>query len=153
SGGHPSTSSTSPTSSSSANASSTSGTGGATGTGGAPGTGGAAGTGGSVGDAGPDAPPPGPTRTAAHQGTSGGVRQGTLLTAAAAPFAGEVFVDGTGKIACAAASCASTTGYGSATVIACPGSVISAGLINAHDHTDYGTVPPVTHGTTRWLHR
>ena len=106
-----------------------------------------------MGDAGTDAPTTEPTCTVAHQGTSGVVVQGTLLTASAAPFAGEVFVDGTGKIACAAASCSTTTGYASATVIACPGSVVSAGLVNAHDHTDYSSTGPIPHGMTRWLHR
>jgi hypothetical protein len=90
--------------------------------------------------------------TVAQKGTAGVVIQGTLLLPSA-PLAGELFVDGTGKIACAAASCASTAGYASATVLACPDDVISPGLINAHDHTEYATLGPVPHGTTRWDHR
>jgi hypothetical protein len=31
--------------------------------------------------------------------------------------------------------------------------VISPGLVNAHDHTEYDTTGPVPHGTTRWVHR
>ncbi len=88
----------------------------------------------------------------ASKGTSGVVLQGTVLTVAS-PLSGEVFIDGTGKIACVAASCASTAGYASATVLSCPDAVISPGLVNAHDHTEYATVGPVTHGTTRWAHR
>jgi hypothetical protein len=88
----------------------------------------------------------------AQKGTSGVVLQGTLLLPAM-PLTGEVFVDGTGKIACAAASCSGTAGYAAATVIDCTGSVISPGLVNAHDHTEYDTGGPVPHGTTRWEHR
>ena len=121
-----------------------------TGTGGE-GTGGG-GTGGtSPGDAGKDAQGAAPC-TVAHMGTAGVVLQGTVLTPAA-PLAGEVFVDGTGKIACVAASCSATAGYAGATVVSCPGSVISPGLINAHDHTEYDTTPPIPHGMTRWDHR
>ena len=38
-------------------------------------------------------------------------------------------------------------------VLTCSGSVISPGLINGHDHTDYASAPPLVHGTTRWNHR
>ena len=76
-----------------------------------------------------------------------------MVLTPAAPLLGEVFIDATGKIACVAASCATTAGYASATVISCSGAVISPGLINAHDHTDYATLGPVAHGTTRWEHR
>jgi cytosine/adenosine deaminase-related metal-dependent hydrolase len=112
-----------------------------------------AGTGGSKpADAGPDAATPATSCTVATKGTSGVVLQGTVL-ALAAPLKGEVFIDGTGKIACVAASCAATTGYGAATVLSCPQAVISPGLVNAHDHTEYDTGAPVPHGTTRWDHR
>ena len=103
-------------------------------------------------DAGSDAGTPAVACTVTHPGTTGVVLQGTVLTPAA-PLAGEVFVDGTGKIACVAASCATTAGYASATVVSCPSSVISPGLINAHDHTEYDTTGPIPHGTTRWDHR
>jgi cytosine/adenosine deaminase-related metal-dependent hydrolase len=85
-------------------------------------------------------------------GSSGLLIQGEILLPNG-PAAGEVLIDGTGKIACADVSCSSTSGYGNATVLACPGGVVSAGLINAHDHTDYNTAPPVAHGNTRWDHR
>lgn len=124
-----------------ATSSSTTGTGTSSSTSG--GTGGTGGAGGSVPDTG---------CTVAQTGTSGVVIQGTLLLPTA-PLAGELFIDGTGKIACAAASCSGTTGYASATVLSCPDDVISPGLINAHDHTEYATLGPVPHGTTRWDHR
>jgi Amidohydrolase family len=107
---------------------------------------------GSPADAGPDGSAPSTTCSVAHQGTSGVVLQGTVLTAAM-PLAGEVFIDSAGKIACVAASCSTTAGYAAATVLSCPGSVISPGLINSHDHTEYDTTPPIPHGTTRWDHR
>lgn len=104
-----------------------------------------------VGDAAGDSPLPTGTCTVSKKGTAGVVLQGTLLLLDA-PAAGELFADASGKIACVGASCASTAGYDAATVIACDG-VISPGLIDAHDHTEYATVGPVTHGTTRWQHR
>jgi hypothetical protein len=118
-------------------------------TSGSPGSGGAS----SSSDAGEDAPPtPAVACTVAQKGTSGVVLQGTVLTAAA-PLTGEVFVNGAGMIACVAASCSQTAGYASATVLACPDAVISPGLINSHDHTEYDTTGPIAHGTTRWDHR
>ena len=104
-------------------------------------------------DAAPDAMPPTVPCTVAHQGSGGVVVQGTVLTGAGAPLTGEIFIDGTGKIACVAASCAATAGYATATAITCPDAVISPGLINAHDHTEYDTTGPIAHGTTRWDHR
>jgi cytosine/adenosine deaminase-related metal-dependent hydrolase len=109
-------------------------------------------------DGGPtDAPPDGPDGgaspcTVVSKGTSGLVLAGTLLLPTA-PLVGELFVDGTGKIACAAASCSTTAGYASATRVSCAGAVISPGLVNAHDHTDYDWVAPIPHGMTRWDHR
>lgn len=85
-------------------------------------------------------------------GSSGLLIQGQILLPSG-PASGEVLIDSTGKIACADTSCSSTNGYGAATVLSCPGGVVSAGLVNAHDHTDYNTAPPIAHGTTRWDHR
>jgi hypothetical protein len=90
--------------------------------------------------------------TVVSRGTSGLAIKATLLLPAG-PLDGEVFVDGTGTIACAAASCSSTTGYASATRVACTNAVVSPGLINAHDHTDYDFQPPVHIGTERYQHR
>ncbi len=68
------------------------------------------------------------------------------------PTDGEVFVDANGLIACVAASCAQTAGYAQASVISCKGSVISPGIINAHEHMDYIQAPNPA-STTRYLHR
>jgi hypothetical protein len=95
---------------------------------------------------------PGQGCSVESQGTSGVVLRGTLL-AKAGISQGEVFVGGDGKIACVGASCKSTSGYSAATVIACNGPVIAPGLINAHDHTEYDTAPPIQVGNTRWDHR
>ena len=85
-------------------------------------------------------------------GTAGILIRGEVLLPSGAAK-GEVLVDGSGKIACADVDCSQTAGYGSATVLACPGGVVSAGLVNAHDHTNYNIAPPVQHDTTRWDHR
>jgi len=87
-----------------------------------------------------------------NKGTAGLLIQGTLL-APDGVIQGEVLVDGSGKIACAGASCASAAGYAQASTLACPGGVVSPGLINGHDHTEYATRGPITHTTERWQHR
>ncbi len=38
-------------------------------------------------------------------------------------------------------------------LIHCTNAVVSPGLINSHDHTEYDNAAPVPHGTTRWDHR
>jgi imidazolonepropionase-like amidohydrolase len=86
------------------------------------------------------------------KGTAGVAIKGRVL-AESGPIDGEVLVDASGKITCVDASCAASAGYAEATQIACENSVISPGLINGHDHTDYASEPPLTHGTTRWSHR
>jgi large repetitive protein len=99
----------------------------------------------------PDAAPVGCTTTA---GTSGTLLRGTLLLPSG-PAQGELLISSAGLITCAAASCSGATGYGAATIVDCPGSVVSPGLINPHDHTDYATVGPgsETHGNTRYNYR
>jgi cytosine/adenosine deaminase-related metal-dependent hydrolase len=86
------------------------------------------------------------------KGTAGVVLQGRLLLPAG-PLDGELLIDAAGKIACAAASCAASPGYGQATLVSCAGAVISPGLVNAHDHTNYATQPPIAVGQQRWEHR
>ena len=90
--------------------------------------------------------------TVTTKGSAGVAIQGRVL-APDGPIDGEVLVDASGKITCVDASCASAAGYAEATVITCTDSVISPGLINGHDHTDYASEAPLVHGTTRWNHR
>lgn len=90
--------------------------------------------------------------TVVGKGTSGSVIQGRVL-APQGPIDGEVFIDGTGLVACADTSCAASPGYAQATIISCKGSVISPGLVNAHDHTDYATAAPLPSTTQRWMQR
>ncbi|MEO8878138.1 MAG: amidohydrolase family protein [Polyangiaceae bacterium] len=85
-------------------------------------------------------------------GSSGLLIQGEILLPSGAAK-GEVLVGSDGKIACADVDCSGASGYGDATVLACPGGVVGAGFVNAHDHTDYNTAPPIDHGTTRYDHR
>src|SRR6202034_3357862 len=61
-----------------------------------------------------DAPPLPALCKVVQTGTSGVVLTGRLLLPAG-PTTGELFIAGTGAIACAAASCAATSGYASAT--------------------------------------
>jgi hypothetical protein len=100
-------------------------------------------------DSGADVAPAAPLCTVASKGTSGVLLTGRLLLPTG-PTTGELLIGSTGTIACAAASCASTTGYASATHIACAGGVISPGLVNAHDHTEYATEAPPAHGKVRY---
>ncbi|HEY5239882.1 MAG TPA: hypothetical protein VIJ22_00390, partial [Polyangiaceae bacterium] len=86
------------------------------------------------------------------QGTSGLALKATLLVPTG-PTDGEILVDSTGKITCIGASCASAAGYSAATQIVCASAVVSAGFVNAHDHTSYDFTPPYDHGTTRYQHR
>jgi hypothetical protein len=85
-------------------------------------------------------------------GTSGTLFRGTLLLPSG-PVTGELLVATSGTITCAATSCAASTGYASAAVVSCPAGVISPALVDAHDHTNYATVSPEVHGTTRYEHR
>jgi len=86
------------------------------------------------------------------QGTSGLALKATLLVPTG-PMDGELLVDSTGKLTCLGASCASAAGYSAATQIVCASAVVSAGFVNAHDHTSYDFTPPYDHGTTRYQHR
>jgi len=86
------------------------------------------------------------------KGTSGLVLHGMLLLPGGATD-GDVFVGSTGSIVCAGPSCSGSAGYDAATRITCTAAVVSPGFVNAHDHTDYDTDPPVPHGMIRYQHR
>jgi hypothetical protein len=100
----------------------------------------------------PDAPLTPPLCTVTKAGKGGVVLSGLLLLPAG-PTAGELFIGSSGTIACAAASCSGTSGYSSATLLSCPGGVISPALVNPHDHTEYATRGPEAHGDIRYEYR
>jgi large repetitive protein len=58
---------------------------------------------------------------------------------------GEVVVDANGIIACVDCDCSTTAGYQGATIVSCPGGVVSPALINAHDHLTYAQNGPKPH--------
>jgi cytosine/adenosine deaminase-related metal-dependent hydrolase len=90
--------------------------------------------------------------TVTTTGDASKVFSGTLLLPDG-PAQGELFIDTQGVIACAAASCASTSGYAAATKIACTDAVISPGLINAHDHISFANNPPQPASAERYEQR
>jgi imidazolonepropionase-like amidohydrolase len=105
-------------------------------------------------DAAADAPHASRLCNVAFRGKTAGaaVITGRLLLPAG-PTPGELYIGASGTIVCAAASCASAAGYASATRVECPGGVISPGLVNAHDHTEFATRAPEGHGTIRYQYR
>ncbi|RYC56853.1 hypothetical protein CHU98_g9355 [Xylaria longipes] len=66
---------------------------------------------------------------------------GTVLTTKGALQNAAVFIQ-SGRIAHAGDICGLGTRASDASVLACPGSVISPGFINTHEHIDYSTVAP-----------
>jgi imidazolonepropionase-like amidohydrolase len=90
-------------------------------------------------------------------GVTGTVLVGDVLTPTTIYRGGQVVVDAVGVIV--HVGCASTcTGpcadlVDDATVVTCPDSSISAGLINAHDHITFSQNPPHTDTGERYEHR
>lgn len=71
---------------------------------------------------------------------------GTVLQPGRVLKGGQVLVDATGVITCAACDC--VTGQAAQpTTLLCGDSVITPGLINSHDHLTYAAAPYVTPGT------
>jgi cytosine/adenosine deaminase-related metal-dependent hydrolase len=101
----------------------------------------------------PPITPPSSGTCSVTDGTSGKVFRGTVLAPNEVLHRGEVLVDDTGIIVCAACDCSANPLYATATVVACANGVISPGLINAHDHISYANNAPVGHGTERYDHR
>ncbi len=58
---------------------------------------------------------------------------------------GQLLIDASGSIVCAACDCASNAAAAGATVVTCPDAVVSPGLINTHDHIKWaGDTPEPT---------
>ncbi len=85
---------------------------------------------------------------------SGALRlQGTILAPAAVYEGGEVLVDDQGEIVCVGCDCGGEPEAQDATVVTCPGALVSPGIINAHEHLGFGQNPPGDWGTERFDHR
>ncbi len=76
------------------------------------------------------------------------VIQGDILTKDKTYLGGSVVIEN-GKIT----SVGCTADTSNATVITCPDAVVSAGLINAHDHITYSNAAPASWGAERFDHR
>jgi cytosine/adenosine deaminase-related metal-dependent hydrolase len=79
--------------------------------------------------------------------------RGNLLTPSEILRTGELLIDASGEIICAACDCSDIEGYAAATTVTCPEGVVSPGLINPHDHIGYTEGAPIDHGATRYDHR
>ncbi|HEX4514632.1 MAG TPA: amidohydrolase family protein, partial [Polyangiaceae bacterium] len=101
----------------------------------------------------PPITPPSSGTCSVTDGTAGKVFRGTVLAPNEVLHRGEVLVDDSGIIVCAACDCSANALYATATVVACADGVISPGLVNAHDHITYANNPPIDHGTERYDHR
>ncbi len=66
---------------------------------------------------------------------------------------GTVLLDSDGMIACTGCDCADEPEAADATVINCPEGVISAGLVNPHEHITYSENAPLPPSSTRYDHR
>ncbi|WP_323989760.1 amidohydrolase family protein [Nguyenibacter sp. L1] len=74
-----------------------------------------------------------------------------VLTDGPAPGYGRVVVGADGRIACVGAACRAAGP--SPRRIACPGYVLSPGLINPHDHIDFTGIAPLPDRGERFVHR
>lgn len=85
-------------------------------------------------------------------GDTGRLITGVVLTEAVVYVGGQVLIDSSGAITCAACDCSASAGAATAAKLSCPRGVVSPGLINAHDHISFQGNPYV--GTTeRYEHR
>lgn len=75
-------------------------------------------------------------------GSGGFLVTSTVLTPGIVYRGGQVFIDGSGKIACVDCDC--SVAAGGATQLVCPDTVLTPGLINPHDHITYTQNFPFT---------
>jgi imidazolonepropionase-like amidohydrolase len=66
---------------------------------------------------------------------------------------GELLIGSDGKILCAACDCSAHAEAATASVIACPNALVTASLINTHDHITYTDAPPQPHPNEVYEHR
>ncbi len=88
----------------------------------------------------------------ATAGDSARLVTGVILADGVTYVGGQVLVDGTGAITCAACDCSTSAGAAAATQLVCPRAVVSPGLINAHDHISFQASPQMR-TTERYEHR
>jgi cytosine/adenosine deaminase-related metal-dependent hydrolase len=83
--------------------------------------------------------------------------QGVVLADDGVYENGGVLIDrSTGEnatMSCVGCGCGESADLSDATVVSCPDSVISPGIINAHEHLGWATNSPVPHGDERYDHR
>lgn len=77
---------------------------------------------------------------------------GVVLTDGVTYVGGQVLVDNTGAITCAACDCTTTPQASTATQLVCPQAIVSPGLINAHDHISFQANPAMS-TAERFEHR
>ena len=85
-------------------------------------------------------------------GDTGRLVTGIILTDGVTYVGGQVLLDSTGAITCAACDCTATAGAATATQLLCPTAVVSPGLINAHDHISFQSSPQMR-TSERYEHR
>lgn len=76
-------------------------------------------------------------------GTAGTLLQGDVLGPETVFRGGQVLIDDAGQIACVGCDCDMEAAAATATVVTCPDTVISPGLINTHDHITFANNPPL----------
>ncbi|MBX5483914.1 MAG: DUF4215 domain-containing protein [Myxococcaceae bacterium] len=76
---------------------------------------------------------------------------GNILTPGKVYIGGQVSYDQTGKITCVACDCTATAG--AARTVTCPEGIVSAGLINSHDHITFQDPPYVSTTGEKYEHR
>jgi hypothetical protein len=85
-------------------------------------------------------------------GSNAILMQGNIVVPDGVLENGQVLVDGTGRIACAACDCSGEAAAAGATKIDCADGLITPALINAHDHITFTEAPPAVH-SDKYEHR
>lgn len=86
-------------------------------------------------------------------GTAGKVLQGTVLAPDEVLHRGEILIDDSGVIVCAACDCSGEAAYADASIVTCANGVISPGFVNPHEHITYQNNAPIAHPGLRYENR
>jgi cysteine-rich repeat protein len=78
---------------------------------------------------------------------------GDVLVPGKVYVGGQVLFDAQGIIQCVGCDCTQEPGAAAATQVVCPGSVVSPGLVNPHDHITFYAAPYVNTSGERYEHR